>query len=260
MSIDFKRQQWLRDMDDSVNNAAFERAMTACGYPLDDKFISTYRLVIGSYLEAAKTVQADKADIERSIGCVYCDLQVCDSGRHIQSAEPEQPVQESGDDLPPGMVKIKEMIADLQSIMDRFGNTCVYIKPGVSWGATALWRRDDAVQAIEETAVSFAGKFKPEYKELAQQIMEHAISEGWTHQFASPERESSNHWQPLATAPLKKLVWLTEDFEDVQCGTVEGSGDFFQCFSPNSHEICGMKYWMNPITQTEGEAACDQKA
>jgi hypothetical protein len=42
------------------------------------------------------------------------------------------------------MVKITKMIADLQAIKDRFGDTCVYVRRGgLSWGAVALNRRDD---------------------------------------------------------------------------------------------------------------------
>lgn len=42
------------------------------------------------------------------------------------------------------MVQIKTLISDLQSILDQFGNTCVYIRRGgLSWGAVALNRRDD---------------------------------------------------------------------------------------------------------------------
>lgn len=42
------------------------------------------------------------------------------------------------------MIKIEKLIADLQAIKDRFGNTCVYIRRGgLSWGAVALNRRDD---------------------------------------------------------------------------------------------------------------------
>lgn len=42
------------------------------------------------------------------------------------------------------MVKISELIADLQAIHKRYGDTCVYIRRGgMSWGAVALNRRDD---------------------------------------------------------------------------------------------------------------------
>lgn len=42
------------------------------------------------------------------------------------------------------MVKIDKVIADLQEISGRLGNTCVYIRRGgVSIGAVALNRRDD---------------------------------------------------------------------------------------------------------------------
>lgn len=42
------------------------------------------------------------------------------------------------------MVRIKDLIARLQSTLDQFGNTCVYIRRGgLSWGAVALNRRDD---------------------------------------------------------------------------------------------------------------------
>jgi hypothetical protein len=50
----------------------------------------------------------------------------------------------SHDDADDRMVKIEKLIADLQAIKDRFGNTCVYIRRGgLSWGAVALNRRDD---------------------------------------------------------------------------------------------------------------------
>jgi hypothetical protein len=48
------------------------------------------------------------------------------------------------DDDADRMVKIDDMIAHLQQISERFGNTCVYVRRGgMSWGAVALNRRDD---------------------------------------------------------------------------------------------------------------------
>jgi hypothetical protein len=42
------------------------------------------------------------------------------------------------------MRKISELIVDLQSILNRFGDTCVYIRRGgLSWGAVALNSRSD---------------------------------------------------------------------------------------------------------------------
>ncbi|SHJ72347.1 hypothetical protein SAMN05444159_1323 [Bradyrhizobium lablabi] len=42
------------------------------------------------------------------------------------------------------MVKISALISRLQSTMDQFGDTCVYIRRGgLSWGAVALNRRSD---------------------------------------------------------------------------------------------------------------------
>lgn len=42
------------------------------------------------------------------------------------------------------MMKISALIASLQSTLDRWGDTCVYIRRGgLSWGAVALNRRDD---------------------------------------------------------------------------------------------------------------------
>ncbi len=42
------------------------------------------------------------------------------------------------------MVKISDLIADLQRTLDRFGDSCVYIRRGgLSWGAVALNRRSD---------------------------------------------------------------------------------------------------------------------
>ncbi|WP_398473600.1 hypothetical protein [Tardiphaga sp.] len=51
---------------------------------------------------------------------------------------------EPADDAEDRMVKIGKLIVDMQSIKDRFGDTCVYIRRGgLSWGAVALNRRDD---------------------------------------------------------------------------------------------------------------------
>lgn len=86
-----------------------------------------------------------------------------------------------GGSLPSGMEKISAMIANLQGIMDQFGDTCVYIKPGVSWGATAINQYANDQKSIEETAISFAEKFKPHHKESARQVMWEAISLGWVH-------------------------------------------------------------------------------
>ena len=42
------------------------------------------------------------------------------------------------------MVQIDALIADLKSVRERFGNTCVYIRRGgLSWGAVALNRRSE---------------------------------------------------------------------------------------------------------------------
>ncbi len=42
------------------------------------------------------------------------------------------------------MIHIESLIIDLQKTLDRFGNTCVYIRRGgLSWGAVALNRRSD---------------------------------------------------------------------------------------------------------------------
>lgn len=42
------------------------------------------------------------------------------------------------------MVNIATMIADLQAILEKFGNTCVYVRRGgLSWGGVALNRRSD---------------------------------------------------------------------------------------------------------------------
>lgn len=51
---------------------------------------------------------------------------------------------QAADDTDDRMVKISKLIGDLQSIKDRFGDTCVYIRRGgLSWGAVALNRCDD---------------------------------------------------------------------------------------------------------------------
>jgi hypothetical protein len=47
-------------------------------------------------------------------------------------------------DVSPRMWKLGELIAKLQSVLDQFGNTCVYIRRGgVGWGALALNREAD---------------------------------------------------------------------------------------------------------------------
>ena len=53
--------------------------------------------------------------------------------------------QEAGE-----MRKISSLIAELQETLDRFGDTCVYIRRGgLSWGAVALnWRDDDQKHGV----------------------------------------------------------------------------------------------------------------
>lgn len=57
----------------------------------------------------------------------------------------------------PGMVKIKDLIADMQAILDRFGNTCVYIRPrGLSWGAVALnYQAEDEQNGVFDLKEAF---------------------------------------------------------------------------------------------------------
>jgi hypothetical protein len=46
------------------------------------------------------------------------------------------------------MIRIEKLIADLQEIKRKFGNTCVYIHPrGMSWGAVALNYQDEDEKA-----------------------------------------------------------------------------------------------------------------
>lgn len=59
-------------------------------------------------------------------------------------ATPQPGDAERPNDTDNRMVQIKTLIADMQSILERYGNTCVYIRRGgLSWGAVALNRRDD---------------------------------------------------------------------------------------------------------------------
>lgn len=63
-----------------------------------------------------------------------------------QIRPPEWPgVEGAPTDEPCGhMTQISKLIADLQQIKDRWGDTCVYIRRGgLSWGAVALNRRTD---------------------------------------------------------------------------------------------------------------------
>ena len=59
-------------------------------------------------------------------------------------APQEQPGSPGRADETDRMLKIEDLIVDLQKISTQFGNTCVYIRRhGLSWGAVALNYRDD---------------------------------------------------------------------------------------------------------------------
>lgn len=85
--------------------------------------------------------------------------EIHDAGRYTEAEakahaaediEPAVTASHESQWLPPGidnedhMIQIAKLIADMQEIQRKFGNTCVYIRRGgVSWGAVALNRRDD---------------------------------------------------------------------------------------------------------------------
>jgi hypothetical protein len=68
-------------------------------------------------------------------------VEVC--GNAPQPASVAQQAVGCGDDED-RMEKISALISRLQAVLDRFGDTCVYIRRGgLSWGAVALNRQDD---------------------------------------------------------------------------------------------------------------------
>lgn len=72
------------------------------------------------------------------VGSNYC------SGCREKISPSDPPATGEVDDDDDKMVQIEKLISDMQSIKDRFGNTCVYIRRGgLSWGAVAMNRRDD---------------------------------------------------------------------------------------------------------------------
>jgi hypothetical protein len=70
--------------------------------------------------------------------------------RAMVRTAPTPPLPESAVGEMDEMRKISALIADLQDIHDRFGDTCVYIRRGgLSWGAVALnWRDDDKQNGV----------------------------------------------------------------------------------------------------------------
>lgn len=77
--------------------------------------------------------------------CYYAGFNLSEFARQLLAAHRPSPMENvAPDDAEDRMVKVEKLIAELQSIKDRFGNTCVYIRRGgLSWGAVALNRRDD---------------------------------------------------------------------------------------------------------------------
>lgn len=88
--VDGEVVSWLRKMDKSLDDAAFEKAMEACGYPMDDKFASTYRLVIGAYLEAALSSlppqSAQKVSVE-DLRATLLEAAMCGTGWEESAVE-----------------------------------------------------------------------------------------------------------------------------------------------------------------------------
>lgn len=55
-----------------------------------------------------------------------------------------------GPDAPKDNGQIKFLIEYLLTVYKRFGNTAVTFNLGLQWGATALWKRDEQRERIEE--------------------------------------------------------------------------------------------------------------
>lgn len=71
------RTAWLNKMEESINDECFSRAMKQCGYPTDDQFIATYRLVIGAYLEQTAKQQAHEGVGDEQI--IEIDRKFCEA-------------------------------------------------------------------------------------------------------------------------------------------------------------------------------------
>lgn len=89
--------------------------------------------------ELERTLLAEKS--ERADDAHYHEAEI--KATNARVAELEAIINTPGDDTD-RMVRIDGMIARLQEIQKRFGNTCVYVRRGgMSWGAVALNREAD---------------------------------------------------------------------------------------------------------------------
>lgn len=71
------------------------------------------------------------------------------------------------------MVQLDELIKSLQKTSAHFGNTCVYIRGSVSWGAVALNRQDeDAARDKAEHRTTIDGP-DPATCEHEEQLIPH---------------------------------------------------------------------------------------
>lgn len=76
------------------------------------------------------------------------------------------------------MIRIKVLIERLQSTLEQFGNTCVYIRRGgLSWGAVALNRRDDDQKNGVFDLQAAHDKAMTERMEQCERLIETARSE-----------------------------------------------------------------------------------
>lgn len=104
------------------------------GHELDD---GTIVVVNGNYIEAATALATLTAELAKAEGRVETVM------KRVPYPGTEGAPAESPHDMS-HMIQIEALIADMQSIRERFGNTCVYVRRGgLSWGAVALNRRAD---------------------------------------------------------------------------------------------------------------------
>ena len=122
------------------------------------------------------------------------------------------PFCEKGDEIPSGMQKISKFIATLQDTFEKFGDTCVYIRPGVSWGAVAMNRRDDDEKDISDCVETFTSGLKDKYQGTARDILRHAIRQGWTKQTRHSPVTTEDARQALDA--LKNLCYIYKIYDD----------------------------------------------
>lgn len=106
------------------------------------------------------------------------------------------------------MVQIDSLISDLQTIRQRFGNTCVYLRRGgASWGAVALNRRD----ADEKHGVfDLQEQHDRDMAERLGQISRLIADRDETRATLAAERKRADEAEALAVARGEEIVRQTK--------------------------------------------------